>query len=81
MDQGCIVLVDFDLDGVFYDDGAGGKEVRNVVFLFDSYLDLMDLILFILNVTGAVLVASSIRLSFEKAAYFAKGPFWLDGCR
>ena len=82
MDQGGVVLIDFYFYGFFYDDGAGGKEVRNVLFLVDSYLGLLDLVLFNFNVTGAVLFAYSIRLSFEKAGYyFVKGPFWLDGFR
>ena len=82
MDQGGIVPIYFDFGGFFYDDGADGKECWNIFFDFDSYLDVMDFMLVTFNVTGAVLVAYSIRLLFKKDDYyFAKGPFWLDGFR
>ena len=80
MDQGGIVLIDFYFYGFFCDDGAGGKEVRNIFFLVDSDFGSLDLALVGFNVTGAMLIAYSIRLSLEKSGYyFVKVHFWLNG--
>ena len=66
MDQCGIVLIDFYFYGFFGDDGAGGKEVRNVSFFVDSRFDLLDLALVNYTDTGAALFAYLIRLSLRR---------------